>query len=398
MARLALNTVVVLAVLTGIYLVWLLRGAALLFAASLAIAASLRPTTAWLVRLRLARPLAIGCAYLLVFGSLALLLVLSYGPVLNEIQRLGDDFVSAYQTAFDEWRDGGRVQRAIAARLPAPDDFFAALAGEPGAALLHTVVGATFDLIAVSIDFVIVLFLSVYWSIDQVHFERLWLSLLPLERRTSARQLWRSVEDDVGAYLRSEAVQSLAAGVLLWIGYRALGERYPLLLALVGAAAWLIPWIGVLLAATAVLLLSLPAIVLGPHTAWGVTVLALLYTLLVLLALQWFVEPRFFDRRRYNALITAVVIFGMAEIAGLPGILLGAPLAAALQIAGSQWMRMRMEPVPQRPTARSYDERLASLRAALSRSKRPGFDATSLVDRLAAIVEEAEKVLNGHVS
>lgn len=395
-ARLALNTLIVMAVLTAVYLLWKLRGPALLFAASLAIAAAMRPTIARLVRRRVPRPLAIGGIYLLVFGSLAVLFFFACGPAMQEVQRLSDDFVEAYQMIFDDWREGSRAERAIAVRLPTPDDFFGALAGEPGAALLQKLLGATASLLALSIDFVIVLFLSVYWSMDQIHFERLWLSLLPLERRASARQLWRSVESEVGAYLRSEAVQSLAAGLLLWIGYRALGERYPLLLAVVGAATWLIPWIGALVAATAVLLLSLPMLVLEMHGTVSIVALTLLYTLLVLLALQFLVEPRLFDRRRYNSLITAVVIFGMAEVAGLLGILLGAPLAAAMQIAGHQWMRMRLEHGGNSAAPLAYDERLASLRAELARARRPGLEVASLVDRLSRIVEQAEKMLDGH--
>jgi putative permease len=396
MSRLALNTLIVLAVLTGMYLLWQLRGAALLFIGSLALAAALRPAISWLMRRRVPRSLAIGGVYVLVFGALAVIALCTCGPALREIQLLADDFVNAYQTIFDEWRDGSHLQRAIAARLPAPDDFFATMAGGPGAALLQTALGATFNLLALSIDLVIVLFLSVYWSMDQIHFERLWLSLLRLERRASARQLWRSVEREVGAYVRSETVQCLAAGLLLWIGYRALGETYPLLLAVVGAATWLIPWIGALLAGTAVVAISLPRLVLEMPANASIVSLSLAYTLLVLLALQLFVEPRFFNRRRYNSLITAVVIFGMAEVAGLMGILVGAPLAAAMQIAGGQWMRMRLETAGNGASSLAYDVRMATLRGELAASKRSGPEVASLVDRLAVIVEQADEVLDGH--
>lgn len=395
MARMARNTLIVLAVLTGLYLLWLLRSAALLFVGSLAIAASLRPAISRLTRRGLPRPVAIGGVYLLVFGALTIGLFFAGGGALEEIQRLTDDFVETYRTMFDEWREGSRAQRAIAARLPAPDDFFNALAAEPGAAMLQSFLGATFSLLALSIDLVIALFLSVYWSIDQIHFERLWLSLLPLERRASARQLWQSVESEVGAYLRSELVQSLAAGLLLWIGYRALGERYPVLLALIGATIWLVPWIGALLAAVAVVLLSLPMLVLEHPFSLSIVSLSLAHTLLVLLALEFFVEPRFFNRRRYNSLITAVVIFGMAEVAGWLGILLGAPLAAAIQIAGGQWMRLRLEHAGNGASALAYDERMASLRDELARTSQPGKEVASLVDRLSEIVDQAEQVLDG---
>jgi predicted PurR-regulated permease PerM len=79
----------------------------------------------------------------------------------------------------------------------------------------------------------VILFLSIYWIINQIHFERLWLSLLPTGLRRQARDIWRTIEIDLGAYMRSELFQSLAAGLLLGLGYWALGSPYPVLLALI---------------------------------------------------------------------------------------------------------------------------------------------------------------------
>ena len=395
MSRVALNTVIALSVLVGVYIVWQLRAAAVLFVLSLALAASLRPIIAWMARRALPYMAALTVTYLLAFGTVGLLLVVAVGPLMGQVQRLGDDCVLAYQTLYDTLHDEGRLPGNLAASLPPPDDFFAALAGEQGNALLQTLLGATFTLFGMAVDLVIVVFLGIYWSIDQVHFERLWLSLLPLERRRAARDVWRAIEIELGAYVRSEGVQSVAAGILLWLGYLALGQPYPVLLALIGAIVWLIPWVGVLLAVGAVVLLSAPAFVLDPRHALASLLPSVAYTSVVLLVLQWYVEPRFFDRRRYNALVTAVIIFGMAEVAGILGLVLGAPLAAALQIAGSHWMRGRIAPASEAPdTAVSFEARLVALRSALARQEQPAPDLVSLVERLAALVEEAQGTLD----
>ena len=66
-------------------------------------------------------------------------------------------------------------------------------------------------------------------------FERLWLSLLPSGQRKQARGILRTIEQDLGAYIRSEVIQSLLAGLLLSLGYWLLGSPYPTLLASVGA-------------------------------------------------------------------------------------------------------------------------------------------------------------------
>lgn len=395
MSRLALHTAVVLAVLTGVFIVWQLSGAVVLFALSLALAAAMRPIIRRLRRGGLPNLLALLTTYLLVFNSLALLVLFAIGPLVTQVQQLGTDFDEAYKTVVDKWPEGERFERAVAERLPRPEDLSAAIASERGAEVLGSVLGATFGAFGMLVDLVIVIFLSVYWSMDQVHFERLWLSTLPVARRAPMRDLWRSIESEVGAYVRSEAVQSLLAGVILWLGYAALGQRYPIVLALIGSVAWLVPWVGVVLAAAAVALLSLPALVLGQIAAWTPLVPALLYTLAVLLFLQLAVEPRFFDRRRYNALITAVLIFGLADVLGLVGLLLGPPLATALQIVGHEWMRQRLatNAAPAFRSDRPLPERLADLQTALSRSKSPAPEVASMVNRLEGLIAEAGPLL-----
>ena len=80
----------------------------------------------------------------------------------------------------------------------------------------------------------IILILSLYWSADQFRFERLGLSLLPEQHHTKAIHVWRSMEAGVGEYLRSELIQSVLTGLLLWLGFSALGIRYPVLACPVG--------------------------------------------------------------------------------------------------------------------------------------------------------------------
>lgn len=394
MMRVAVNTLIVLGVLLGIYVLWQLRAAALLFVLSLAVAASLRPGISWLARRGFPHMAALTATYLVVFGALGLLLIAAAAPLAAEVQQFGDDFVLAYQTLFDRVKDVPPEQAGALGVLPPPDDLFVALAGEQGAALLQTVLGATFSLFSMAIDLVIVVFLGVYWSIDQVRFERLWLSLLPVDQRRAARDLWRAIESELGAYLRSEVVQSIAASLLLWLGYRVMHQPYPVLLAVSGALAWLIPWVGVLLAVGLLLFFSAPTLLIDAPSALVGLLPAVGYTAFVLLVLELYVEPRFFDRRRYNALITAIIIFGMADIAGVMGLVLGAPVATALQIAGRQWMRWWLSLAAEAPTEASFRERLATVRAALARRKRPAPELANLVDRLSTLVDDAETLLD----
>jgi predicted PurR-regulated permease PerM len=171
----------------------------------------------------------------------------------------------------------------------------------------------------------IVIVLSLYWSADQFRFERFALSLIPEEYHPKALHVWRSVEAGVGEYLRSEIIQSVIAGLLLWLGYSVLGIRYPVLLALWGAIVRLIPWFGALIAV-------FPALFLGIGISSTVGILATLYTIGILLTLKLVVEPRFFPRYKYSSLLIVLFVIALAETFGFTGVVLAPPLAVAVQI------------------------------------------------------------------
>lgn len=395
MRRLALHTAIVLATLAALAIVWQLRGAILIFFLSLATAAALRPRVAYLVERGLPRALALLFTYFALLVSLIGVVLLLAFPLANEAQRVGDDFLHAYEHVTEHWHERSPMQRAIARRLPPPGELLAGLLGGDEATIAETVLGFTFGIVGLIANLLVVVVLSIYWSIDRVHFERLWLSLLPAHLRIEARDLWRSIETEVGAYLRSEAAQSAAAGVLLGVGFALMGLPYPVLLATVGALAWFVPWVGMPIAVLSVGFLSLPTLALAREPAAAITfVMAAAYTLLVLSMLEIFVEPRLFNRRRYNSLLIVVVVISLAEMIGVAGIVLGPPLAAALQIFLAHLFRRRAAAVVSEGIhpETSLRERVAQLGARLDRVENPAPELVSLAERVSRLVDEAENL------
>jgi predicted PurR-regulated permease PerM len=228
--------------------------------------------------------------------------------------------------------------------------------------------------------------LSIYWSINQIHFERLWLSLLPSELRKNARDIWRTIEPDLGAYIRSEVVQSLLAALLLGLGYWLLGSPYPMLLALIGALAWLIPVVG---AALAVIL----PLLMGLLTSAQLSLFTVLYTLVVLIALQVWVEPRLFKRKWQNPILTLVILLAMADAFGLLGIIVAPPLSAVCQTLWNLLVSNRLAPGPATQVS-DLKERQAHLQAAIREmDELPPPLVMSSMERLTDLLEKAEPIL-----
>jgi predicted PurR-regulated permease PerM len=232
----------------------------------------------------------------------------------------------------------------------------------------------------------VILFLSIYWSINQIHFERLWLSLLPSGQRKQARGIWRTVEPDLGAYIRSQVIHSLLAGLLLGLGYWLIGSPYPALLALVGALACLVPGVGPALALISVLLVGL-------LTSVQLAIITTLYTLVILIALGVWVKPRLFNRRWNNPILTVVLMIAMADAFGLIGLIIAPPLSVVCQIL---WSRLVSRRAVAGAAAQVSDlkERQERLWEVIKTMDGPPLAlVTSSMERLTRLIEKAEPVL-----
>jgi predicted PurR-regulated permease PerM len=263
------------------------------------LAAVFRPLIQRLKILGLPQIIAVLLPYFITIAALAGLLYLSWGSLSKEVQLAADNLVVSYDRFLVEWSRGSAFQQTITDQLPQLADFPAAIAGEQGEAFLIGLFGFTSNLFAVISSSVIVLVLSMYWSADRIYFERFWLSILPVQRRTRAREAWRDIRTNVGEFLRSDITQLLTAVILLALLYRLTGIQYPTLLALLCGLAWLIPWVGALLAMA-------PPFLIGLETNLGVAIVGALVTLLVLFFLEFVVERRIVNKRSYNSLLVVL--------------------------------------------------------------------------------------------
>jgi predicted PurR-regulated permease PerM len=395
MTRIALHAAVVLGILASVALVWQLRAAALILALALSLAAALRPAIERLVARGVPRPLALAATYLVALALFAVIDAYAVGACARELRQAGDDWVEAYEEVKGQWPAGNPLERLVARRLPSPEELYAMPAHSSGMAVIEAGLGLTLNLFHFAVELIVIFVLSIYWNIDRVYFERLWLSLLPLKQRTQAGELWRAVEAEVGAYFGSEVVQSLIAAGTLAIGYRVIGFPYPTLAALACAVAWLIPWVGIVLAVIAVVWLSLPGAILSSSSGLTTTAPAVAFTIVLMLVLEIVVEPRVFNRKRYNALLIAVVAVAMAEIVGLVGLVLGPPLAAIVQILSWHWLRHRVSDAAEDgvPSLTAIRQKLQRLRARVERLERPSQELMSFVDRLTDLTHETEMTI-----
>jgi len=376
----------VMTTLLALVVLWEFRIVVVYVLISLTLAAALRPLVQRLVGRSFVVRVAWIILYLAALGSFGFLLFLAGGSAISEIKHLAQ--IVSVQDAWKlpVWLEGSSFQQVLLAQLPPPSKLFEAVTGSQGELVLPALFGFTQGIAGVVSGVLVVLFLSLYWIVNQIHFERLWLSLLPSGQRKQARGIWRTIEPDLGAYIRSQVIHSLVAGLLLGLGYWALGSPYPALLALAGALACLIPVVGPTLAV-------IPPLLVGLLTGVQLSLFTVLYTLVVLIALGVWIKPRLFNRRWDDPILTLVILIVLANAFGLLGIVLAPPLSAVCQILWSLLVSHRLASgaAAQVSDLKERQERVWAIIRAMDEPPLPL--VTSSMERLTRLMVKAEPIL-----
>lgn len=324
MKRYALLATIILLTLSLGAVAWELRSVVVSLIVALAIAATVEAPVEWLVQHRWPRTLAVVAVYLAVFVTLSGLVSAILMPILRELDPLAQDLIAEYGTLYDQLLALSGSGVAWVARLPVPEQLAASLTPGQSTALLRGVLGVTENVGSQVAPLMLATVLAIYLTIDRTRFERLWLSLVRPQQRSHARRFWHKLSGDVGAYVRSEVVQTVLAGALLAGGYVLFGIRYPYLLAFIAALAWLMPLLGGVFA-------LIPLFMIGWLSGPVAVSLGIAYTVVILVLMEVFVERRLYRHERYWGVLVVLVMMALGDVLGLLGLLIAPPIAIALQ-------------------------------------------------------------------
>jgi len=385
MKRIVTFTLLIISTLAVAFLVYEFRQAVFLLLFALILASALRPPILWLVKRRVPNGLAILLVYVAFVISLAGLLVLITPGILSEFGKVITDLAVTYDRIWQTWPSGSNLERLLIQQLPPPDTFLSSITGDQVLALLSTFAGITASSLTTLGEFAVLIVLSVYWSIYRTYFERLWLSRLNAANRGTVRTVWQSIESTLGSYIRSELLQSLLAGCVLYLTFWLFGMPYPLILAVLGAVAWLIPYIGVIFAIVSVFLI-------GSMVSLTTAILTAVITLATLISLQLGVEPLLFRRKDFSPLLTVLMMILLADSFGLLGLLIAPPVAAAIQIVLRNTLMRKESPADTTPSLEAMRDRLANARKSLADQNSP---ATAQLLAVAERLEQSISALEG---
>ena len=384
--KLVMFSTAILTTLLVLVVLWQFHLVLIYVLVSLALAAAIRPLIKRLDGRKVIVRLAWTLLYLVVFAGIFVSLYFSARSAATEIQTLGENISVQDTWVLPTWLEGSTFQQALTNWLPPPSMLFTAVTGDKGQLVMPAVLGFLQNTGSVLTGFIVILFLSIYWISNQIHFERLWLSLLPSGQRKQARGVWRVIEPEIGTYIRGVLIQSLLTGLLLGVGLWVIGSPYPALLALVGVIACLIPVVGVVLLVIIVLLVGLlTSVPLGLLTA--------LFAFILLAALAIWVKPRVLKSKWKNHILTLVLLIALADVFSVVGVIIAPIISVVLQIL---WRRLvshrRIEGAAEQIS--DLKERQKQLREKVEAMTEPRLPlVTSSLERLDNLMLQAEPIL-----
>lgn len=172
---------------------------------------------------------------------------------------------------------------------------------------------------------VLVPFFLVYMLKDHEKFVPFITQFFKGEKKTFIRKTLSDIDDTLRSYVQGQLFVSFLVGVMLFIGYTAIGLEYALLLALFGMIMNVIPFLGPYISLVPALIIAL---IQEPKLA--------IYVAIIMLVAQQiesnFITPNVMGKSLdIHPLTVITIILAAGNIAGLMGIILGVPTYAVVK-------------------------------------------------------------------
>ncbi len=338
-------------------LLWILhrvQGVFLLLVLSVLFAYLVAPVVAFFGRPRERRgrifalppPLAIGAAYLLIFGTAAGFVALLLPVVNSELAEFRGElpaYVGRVEKGWQDWQKG--QNRLLPREMRSAIDGLVndAVAGT-GRYLRTQLLPMVGNWILHLPWLVLVPILAFFLLRDADRFRQSVLGLFPRRRlRWRGDVFFEDVNRTLAGYIRAQLFAALVMALICAAGFLLLGVPYGLLLAVVAGLLECVPLVGPLVIATVATTLT------AFDSSSGALAVAL-FLIVVRVLQDYVIYPKLVGREmplHPMAVILAILCGG--EIAGLAGIFLAVPVLAVCTVAFRHWRAARRAAASPRP-------------------------------------------------
>ncbi len=331
-----LNTTAVIAVLGLAWVLIQIRSVVLLLIIGIIFAAAIEPLV-YRLRLRgLKRGQAILAIYAGLIATVGLAIFLVVPPLVTQATELFDgipgildDLKSqalAADNDFMQTTGAQTITRIENAYRAVRDD--PPIAGSTAVSWVTSVAGFLFTTVSVMI-------VAFYWMTEKAIIKRVFLGLIPLDKRDRAHGLWDQIERRIGGWVRGQLILMATIGVLSAIAYYLMDLDFWLPLGIFAGLTEAVPFLGPFIGGGAAVMVALTV-------SWEKGLLVLGFVIVLQQLEGAVLVPRVMKNAVGMTPLTVVlaVLIGGA-LAGPIGSILAIPVAAAVQVLIQDLIRNR---------------------------------------------------------
>lgn len=353
--RVVWATLVLVSVLFCFWLVYHFYKVVFILFIAIVVGTVIRPLVNWLYQRGVPRAAGVILIYLLLLILFAGFLWLLFPLIFQQGTTLAMDIPAYYQNLRD-WlihypnQLFMRMGQLLPASLPTLNPV--RQTGQEVVDSAGQVWGYVLFLAQIFFSAVVILALTLYWTLDGPRIIKSFLLLIPKDRRESMGDLIAAMEAKVGFYIAGQALLCFTIGILALIAYSLIGLPNAFVLALAAGVLEAVPMVGPTLGAIPA---ALVAISIGPDRLVWVIVA----TIVIQQLENSLLVPRIMNKAvGVNPFVTLLALFAFSSLFGIAGALMAIPIAAITQLALDHFVfhqvTVEMEPTE----GRDYASRL----------------------------------------
>jgi predicted PurR-regulated permease PerM len=315
--RVALSTLVVIAIVAAALALWKLKLVLALVFLAFILAAALRPGIERLARTGIPRGLGLLIHYAVLIGLIALALWIVVPRAVDQVQNAlgGTTKAQIHEEAKQSKGIKHDVLTAIDKRLREVPK---------ASQLLDPAVELTLKVFEVVLGIFFVLAAAAYWIFERARAVDFVASLLPRPKRKKLRDTWDLIDLKLGAFVRGQALLIVLVGTVLSLAFWAIGLPYFILIGAFAGVVEIVPVIGPIAAGAL-------AVGVGATESWHVALAAGICVLVVRLIEDYLVVPRVLgDAVGLSPLLVLVSVTAVGILFGGFAVVLAVPLVAVL--------------------------------------------------------------------
>lgn len=325
----------IVAVLLLLYFAYLISDLLVLLFIAMILASLIDPLADWFAKKRMWRGVAVFLIYILVFGVLALVLILLVPIIISQVTQLSLNFGDYWQQIMS----GFSAIKTLSIRFGIWENLQTTLPAtlQGGVLTAQKVVSSIFGVFDWIFSFVLVLVMAFYMVVEEDGFKKAIRSLAPSEHQNYIGQLWTRIKEKLGYWLRGTLVLGLVVGTMSYIGLLALGVQYALLLAVIAGIFEMIPYAGPIFSGlTAVLLAFLQT------GDWPLPVFTAILFIVIQQIENHLLVPKVMKKAvGLNPIVSILSLLIGYRLLGVVGALLSIPVATVLSIVWADLIEWR---------------------------------------------------------